>query len=341
MSCGYNLTRRNLLTHTAYALSGAIVIAAVPRRVHAQYSVKEAFSISTEINALEEKADTLALPPSKTPLPGDLTARSALDTENIYLNGMPRLLALIERAQGQERGASLADNASVYLSDITRQEHSFTQPNPKPLEPRKIAKVSPPEKVTSTTGKASAAEYRELYSSCVVNSDRDGNVQWHVKQLKAGKAQYAALSALTAVPWYFIGILHALEASFNFSSHLYNGDTPLSKKTTHDPKRRPRDWQPPYSWQASAQHALTDEGFVGQESWALEDILYRFELYNGLGYRRKSIRVASPYLWSFSSHYKSGKFVKDSVYSASTISQQCGAAVMLKYLEKSGEIGPL
>jgi lysozyme family protein len=65
-------------------------------------------------------------------------------------------------------------------------------------------------------------------------------------------------------------------------------------------------------------------------------MLYRFEAYNGFGYRAR--RVVSPYLWSFSEHYSSGKYVDDGVYRASIISQQSGAGVLLKVVSQAGLI---
>jgi lysozyme family protein len=46
----------------------------------------------------------------------------------------------------------------------------------------------------------------------------------------------------------------------------------------------------------------------------------------------------TPYLWSFSNHYSRGKFVADGHFDPKARSQQCGAAVMLKLLESVGEL---
>lgn len=48
---------------------------------------------------------------------------------------------------------------------------------------------------------------------------------------------------------------------------------------------------------------------------------------------------ASPYLWSFSSLYSRGKFVADGRFDPKVRSKQCGAAVMLKLLDLAGELG--
>jgi lysozyme family protein len=141
---------------------------------------------------------------------------------------------------------------------------------------------------------------------------------------------------LTGVPWHFIGVIHGLEASFNFRAHLHNGDFPLSRRTRQVPSGRPRVWLPPDDWASSAKDALALLGFTGQTDWSLSRTLYRLEAYNGLGYR--SYGVPSPYLWSFSNHYARGKFVSDGKWNANARSQQCGAAVMLKLLHDAGEI---
>ena len=68
-------------------------------------------------------------------------------------------------------------------------------------------------------------------------------------------------------------------------------------------------------------------------------MLYKLEAYNGWGYRDHHPDVNSPYLWSFSNHYKSGKYVADGTFSATAVSAQCGAAVLLKRLTQLGAAG--
>ena len=150
------------------------------------------------------------------------------------------------------------------------------------------------------------------------------------------RARYEQVASITGVPWYFIGVTHGLEASFNFRAHLHNGDFPLSRRTRQIPSGRPRVWLPPDDWASSARDALALLGFTGQKDWSLARTLYRLEAYNGLGYR--SFGVPTPYLWSFSNHYSRGKFVADGKWNANARSQQCGAAVMLKMLNSAGEI---
>lgn len=172
--------------------------------------------------------------------------------------------------------------------------------------------------------------YEALYASCVIRPEHAGEVAWHRKKLLQYRPRYEAVAAKTGVPWWFIGVVHALEASFNFNGHLHNGD-PLSARTVNVPRKRPAVWNPPNDWESSAVDALTFKSFNGLEDWSLAACLHRWERYNGFGYYSRNIN--SPYLWSFSNHYTKGKFVADHKYDPQAVSRQCGAAVMLKALE--------
>jgi lysozyme family protein len=119
-----------------------------------------------------------------------------------------------------------------------------------------------------------------------------------------------------------------MEASLNFQTHLHNGDS-LTERTLHEPKNRPERGSPPFTWEESAKDALTLEHLDQWHDWSLAGILYRLERYNGFGYRRRHPPVSTPYLWSFSNFYTSGKYVRDGVFSETAVSDQCGAAVLL------------
>jgi lysozyme family protein len=180
------------------------------------------------------------------------------------------------------------------------------------------------------------SEYGKMYRRLEVRPQYADKAGWHVEMMRNSRKRYENVGEQTGVPWYFIAATHALEASFNFRAHLHNGDFPLSSRTRQVPAGRPTKWLPPSDWESSAKDALRLLGFTGQQDWSLERTLYRLEAYNGLGYR--GLGVPTPYLWCFSNHYERGKYVADSKYSATAKSQQCGAAVMLKLLEKAGEI---
>lgn len=176
--------------------------------------------------------------------------------------------------------------------------------------------------------------YLDLWSSLEPRPEHAGAIAFHRRKLLAGRARYEEAAARTGTLWWFVGIVHALEASFNFNGHLHNGD-PLTRRTVHVPRGRPPAWNPPSDWVSSAVDAIIFEGNSGENIWRLPEVLYRFERYNGFGYRPRGIN--SPYLWSFSNHYTRGKFVSDGSFSASAVSKQCGAAVILKALVDAGD----
>ena len=176
-------------------------------------------------------------------------------------------------------------------------------------------------------------EYEDLFKTCQTKPDRAAAVERMVNQITSGKNRYDTVSAATGVPWHFIGIIHSLECSCSFGQHLHNGD-PLTARTVHVPKGRPKSGEPPFAWEESAKDSLDYEGFTDQTDWSMAATLYRFEAYNGWGYRGQGIN--SPYLWSFSQHYTKGKYVSDGTWSATAVSQQCGAAVLLRRMVERG-----
>jgi lysozyme family protein len=179
------------------------------------------------------------------------------------------------------------------------------------------------------------AQYEALWAGCQIRPEHSQGVAWYRTKLLQNKPRYDQVNAATGAPWWFVGIVHALEASFSFQGHLHNGD-PLTARTVNVPAGRPPRWNPPNDWLSSAVDAITFEGFAGQTDWTLARTLYRFEGYNGYAYHSKGIN--SPYLWSFSNQYTKGKFVRDHVYDPDAVSAQCGAAVMLKALVLAGAV---
>lgn len=176
-----------------------------------------------------------------------------------------------------------------------------------------------------------AQEYEFLFNTCIINPDKYPEIDGYIQRMNANQETYQAVSNITGIPWYFIAIIHCMEASLNFKTHLHNGD-PLTARTVQVPKGRPLAGNPPFSWQESAVDALTLEGFTSWKDWSIAGILYCLEKYNGFGYRRKGIN--SPYLWSYSNHYTKGKFTEDNVFNPDAVSRQCGSAVLLRRMSE-------
>jgi lysozyme family protein len=170
-------------------------------------------------------------------------------------------------------------------------------------------------------------EYNHLFDTCVINPGKYAEVDDLVDQITDNENRYNVVTNELSIPWYFIGIIHYMESSLNFKTHLHNGD-PLTKRTVNVPAGRPKTGKPPFSWEDSAIDALQLQKLDVWEDWSIAGTLYQMELYNGIGYRKRGIY--SPYLWSFSNHYSKGKFTKDGVYDANAVSKQCGAAVLFR-----------
>lgn len=180
---------------------------------------------------------------------------------------------------------------------------------------------------------ALAKEYVDLWRSCVIRASRLAEVDAIVDRLVAHENRYRRAGLAHGVPWHVVAVIHVLESGGNFATHLHNGD-PLTARTVHVPRGRPKNGRPPFTWEASASDALELDGLGTWRNWTLPGTLFALERFNGFGYRPKKIH--SPYLWSFSNQYSMGKFVGDGQFSPSAVSEQCGAAVLLRRMVGRG-----
>ncbi len=278
--------------------------------------------IVAAILELEQTADARGLPRSTLSLAGSGGPLQANDT-SLYQAALPRLVTVIDRAE--ETDPTLSNQAAEILADLNATQREV---------PESLKSDAPLS--TSVSFSALKDEYARLFASAQIRSDHAETLNWHINALKTFRPRYEVLGKPFGIPWYFIGAIHGLEASFNFRAHLHNGDYPLTSRTRQVPANRPPVWGPPSDWESSAKDALKLLGFTGQSDWSIERILYRFEAYNGFGYRKRG--VATPYIWSFSNHYERGKFVSDGRWNANAQSQQCGAGVVIKALANAGEI---
>lgn len=179
-------------------------------------------------------------------------------------------------------------------------------------------------------------DYEKLFATCTINANHVGQVNFHLQKLAAGRDRYTAVGGPLNIPWWFIGIIHGLESSFRFDRHLHNGD-PLTARTVRVPKNRPSG-NPPFTWETSAQDALRLKKLDQWHDGSVPGALFKWEQYNGFGYRKHHPDVLSPYLWSFTQHYTEGKYVADGTFDAGAISAQCGAAAMLRALVNKGDV---
>ncbi|MFM5932151.1 MAG: hypothetical protein ACKOPQ_14705 [Novosphingobium sp.] len=326
--------------------------------------VFEGATFLRKLMALEAEAKVLRLPPSiLTRGEGQLP----LDPDRLYELALPRAVALIDRSEF--RNLPFANKAGDLLAMLHRSQHEvpeFFRPAPVTLEGSSTlsladqavtapvlalpslgspvaesgeGKDDAPEPIAinrSLKFDALSDEYVALYKAAELRPEHQATFDWHLAMIRKSRERYQGVTASTGVPWYFTAIVHGMEASFNFRSHLHNGDFPLSARTRQVPAGRPLRWLPPSDWESSAGDALRLMGFAGAQDWSLPRVLYRLEAFNGFGYRRMG--RATPYLWSFTSNYDRGKFVADGKFNAKARSQQCGGAALLKLLEAAGEV---
>jgi hypothetical protein len=83
------------------------------------------------------------------------------------------------------------------------------------------------------------------------------------------------------------------------------------------------------SWEDCAVDALMNCApyAARNKDWSIGGLLTLLERYNGLGYATRG--VPSPYIWSGTDQYSSGKYIRDHVFDASVIDVQLGCAGLL------------
>ncbi|HWE85492.1 MAG TPA: peptidoglycan-binding protein [Terracidiphilus sp.] len=160
----------------------------------------------------------------------------------------------------------------------------------------------------------------------VIDFDALATMNQVAARLIAAKARYQSLYAQTRVPWPVIALIHQRECSQNWALSIAQGD-PWNQVSVHVPSGR----GPFGSWEEAAIDALTNCEHMDQ--WAQWDstggVLTRLEMYNGLGYANRNPSLPSPYIWSRTSPYVSGKYVADGKFDPNTIDSQQGCAPLL------------
>ena len=99
-----------------------------------------------------------------------------------------------------------------------------------------------------------------MFNAMEVNASKVLIINGIVNKINSGKARYQSIAQSTGVPWFFIGVVHYMEASSDFTKHLHNGD-PLNKRTVQVPANRPLGI-PPFTFEQSAIDALQYQGLT-------------------------------------------------------------------------------
>lgn len=140
---------------------------------------------------------------------------------------------------------------------------------------------------------------------------------------------YTALEIDTGIPAKFIFALHMMECDGDFTKHLANGD-PINKRTVNEPTGIPGG-----TFHSTAVSALWLKDWVNNPELDWKDpykLLWRAELYNGWGYWEYRPEVPTPYLWSGTNLYSTGKYESDGKFNPNLVSQQIGVVPILMSL---------
>lgn len=144
------------------------------------------------------------------------------------------------------------------------------------------------------------------------------------------KATYDEIARRSGVPAQLVTAIHYRESSCNFSTYLHNGD-PLGYPTTHVPvgvyftnfTDAAVDALLRFSW-------LRDKYGLNAYSRDMAAMMAFAETYNGLGYYNRG--RTSPYVYSGTNVYTSGKYVADGYFDPYTIDRQPGVYILVNKL---------
>jgi SPP1 gp7 family putative phage head morphogenesis protein len=145
---------------------------------------------------------------------------------------------------------------------------------------------------------------------------------------------YNEIANLTNLPPQLIAAIHYRESGGNFNTHFHNGD-PLGVPTVNHPAGILF-----HDFIESAVDALTNEYIRSNIYWYelspdssdMSAMLAFAETFNGHGYYQMNPRMPSPYLYSGTNAYISGKFVRDGVYDPNFLDRQPGIYILLRSL---------
>lgn len=244
-------------------------------------------------------------------------------------DGLGSLQRLVHDAEGMRTTWQSSQEFEEVFNDET-EEKPTTEVMQLPARRGGSAPLVSPTPINSRQYPRLADEYVRFFRGADFSSSANAQLaRKYAQRAIDNRDHYLKVGEPLGIPWWFIAGIHLLESGFNFTTHLHNGDS-LGARTHRVPQGRPRSGNPPFTWEESATDALEMEDLHKVSDWSLPRALFRWEAYNGFGYRPRA--VPSPYLWSFTTIYSKGKFVGDGVFSTSAVSKQCGAAAFLRAL---------
>lgn len=181
-----------------------------------------------------------------------------------------------------------------------------------------------------------APEYERLAAFAMIVPARERELAIVCEHLRNDKELFEEVYSKTSVPTAVLMALAEREMSGNTHCYLGNGQ-PLNRRTTIVPLNR-GPWLEAYpqNFVAGCIDSLHLDGLdkYAQKygGWSLALLGYASEDWNGWGYRARGI--PSPYFVGATTVQKSGKFIRDHVYSATTMDPQLGTLAIVEELVK-------
>lgn len=80
--------------------------------------------------------------------------------------------------------------------------------------------------------------YTQLWSTMQERPEWTDRITRAAAGILSSKEDYKLVEDMTGVPWFVVGILHQMESTRNFKTHLHNGDS-LTDYTVNVPAGRP------------------------------------------------------------------------------------------------------
>ena len=161
----------------------------------------------------------------------------------------------------------------------------------------------------------------------------DGKFDYDITNFKkiyaANKEIYEKISAETGVPPELIAALHYRESGCNFNTYLHNGDE-LGKPTTNYPQGILFNDFTEAAIDA-LKRELDSKNITMTQDSSMAAMMTFAEIYNGTGYTNNNY-TASPYVYSGTNIYTSGKYTSDGHYDPTVVDKQPGIYILINSL---------
>ena len=175
-----------------------------------------------------------------------------------------------------------------------------------------------------------ATEYESWVAQVVPNPDRLAEIDAVARRLTRPEAleNFAAITDLFAIPQIIQATICEREDGCDFTKNPGQGD-PLTHPSVHIPRGRPPLGAPPndrfpVTWIYAASDAFTvcDKLNVNSAPWSMPYACFKWEFWNGGGYRAHGIRT--PYVVGGTNLQQPGKYVADGVFDPNHMDSQLG-----------------